>query len=105
MARSILAHLPFLNRDPDAILEDIKIYLSALVGALSLDPPHDILISVIKSWLALELSMTSIDSLSQWCLEEKGCISAALNKVRPLQCNCSAIEKGTHLIEKHFEAV
>lgn len=40
MARSILAHLPFFERDPGAILEDIKIYLTALVGALSLDPPQ-----------------------------------------------------------------
>ncbi|KFY04141.1 hypothetical protein V491_09464 [Pseudogymnoascus sp. VKM F-3775] len=105
MAQAILAHLPFFERDPDAILEDIKIYLSALVRALSLSPPHDILISIIKSWLALDISMASIDSPSKWCQDEKEYISAALNKVRPLQCNCSAIGKGTHLVEEHFEAV
>lgn len=101
MARAILAQLSAFKHNSDAILEDIKVYLSALQSALDLDPPHDVLAPTIESWLDLELSMASIDSLSGYCPKEKKRILAALNDLRPLQCNCGAI--GDHLIEEHFK--
>ncbi|KFY95767.1 hypothetical protein V500_02668 [Pseudogymnoascus sp. VKM F-4518 (FW-2643)] len=105
MARTILVQLPGFEHNQDAILEDIRVYLSALRSGLSLDPPHDVLAPVIKSWFTLEHSMASIDALSQWCLKDKRRISVQLNDLRPLQCNCGAIgEKETHLIEEHFKS-
>ncbi|KAL5344581.1 hypothetical protein ACLOAV_010565 [Pseudogymnoascus australis] len=105
MAQAILAQLPFFSYSPDAILEDIKVYLSALQSALDLGPPHNILAPTIESWLALELSMALIDPLSRLFLEEKERILAALNALRLRQCTCGAIrEKETHLIEEHFKS-
>ncbi|KAL5346600.1 hypothetical protein ACLOAV_008307 [Pseudogymnoascus australis] len=105
MAQAISAQLSIsFAHDADAIFQDIKVYLSALKSTLRLKPPHKVLVPVIESWLDLKLAMASIEPLPPNWLKEEAFISAALNDLRRIGCNCGAKgDKETHHIDDHFK--